>query len=339
MLPFVASQVFSGAVAELLGSTRALTLGFVIFSLSCLVAAIAPTLETFLLARMLQGLGGGIILPVGMAMAAAQVAPNRTATAIGGIQGAFATGLALGPGVAGLFAEHLDWRGFFGFLAAVGALAAVLIWIAYPAGRHAEQARRNPLKPLGEALSISGVRAVSAAGFLLLFSGVGATIFIAVWLQSDSGLTGPAGAGLLLAIPGLVGIVIAPLAGFLGDRWGVARTLLTGMVVTFGGLLGIFVFPGTLLAFPAFLLLMGIGNTATTTNLGALSLMQWPHLRQAVSGVFNGSRFLGLAVAPLIMAPVYEAHSLRGVLVVSAIVLAGTAVLAGRVAAPRRSGP
>ncbi|MDA1096999.1 MAG: MFS transporter, partial [Chloroflexi bacterium] len=142
-----------------------------------------------------------------------------------------------------------------------------------------------------------------------------------------------------LAIPGLVGIVIAPLAGYLGDRWGVGRTLLAGMVVTLTGLVGIFLFPGALPAFPLFLLFMGIGNTATTTNLGAMSLMQWPHLRQAVSGVFNGSRFLGLAVAPLVMAPVYEAYSLRGVLVVSAAVLVGTAALVGRVAAPRRSVP
>ena len=70
MLPFVVSQVLSGAVTEMLGASRSLLLGFVIFSVSCLVAAIVPSYPSFLAARAIQGLGGGLILPVSMAMAA-----------------------------------------------------------------------------------------------------------------------------------------------------------------------------------------------------------------------------------------------------------------------------
>ena len=68
MLPFVVSQVFSGWVAETFGPGRALVLGFLLFSVSCLAAAIVPSFSMFLVVRAVQGLGGGIILPVAMAM-------------------------------------------------------------------------------------------------------------------------------------------------------------------------------------------------------------------------------------------------------------------------------
>lgn len=326
MVPFVATQVFSSVIAEVFGPARALVIGFAIFSASSLLAAVTPTLETFLLTRMLQGLGGGIILPVGMAMAASQVPPHRTATAIGGVQGAFAIGLALGPGVAGIFAEQIDWRGFFVFLSGAGLLAAFLIGIAYPMRREGRPAGRNPLAPLGTAIRIGGVRTVSVVGLLLSFASVGVTIFLAVWLQRDSGLTGPAGAGVLLSIPGLIGIAAAPLAGYLGDHWGIRKTFVAGVVVAGIGIAGIFAVPGILVGYLAWMVLLGIGNTATTTNFSALSLVLWPQLRQAVAGLFNGARFFGLAAAPLILAPLYDSASIRGVLIVAIALLLVCAV-------------
>jgi len=43
MLPFVISQVVSGAVTEILGARRALLVGSFIFSASCLIASVAPS--------------------------------------------------------------------------------------------------------------------------------------------------------------------------------------------------------------------------------------------------------------------------------------------------------
>ena len=51
MLPFVISQVASGAVTQMLGPRQALLVGFFIFSTSCLIAAVAPSFPLFLAAR------------------------------------------------------------------------------------------------------------------------------------------------------------------------------------------------------------------------------------------------------------------------------------------------
>ena len=325
MFPFVISQVASGAVTEMLGAGRALLVGFFIFSVSCLIAAVTPSYPTFLAARAIQGLGGGLILPVSMAMAAEQVPSNRSATAIGGIQAAMALGQALGPVTAGLFAGQLDWRGFYFFLAAAGVIAGGYVAMAYPL-RSRQANWRNPLRPLLLALSVSSIRVVSLAGALSFLANVGVIIFVAVWLQR-SGLTGPFGAGLLISIPGVVGIFIAPIAGSLGDRWGDRRLISFGVVLFVVGILGIIAFPDVVAAYPIFLVLIGIGGATLMTNMAALALALRPDLRQAVAGVFNGSRFLGLMLVPVLLTPVYEAVSIRGVLVVTAVTLLAITVI------------
>ena len=77
------------------------------------------------------------------------------------------------------------------------------------------------------------------------------------------------------------------------------------------------------------------------TSVGAMALSLRPDLRQAISGVFNGSRFFGVVLAPLILMPVYEAVSIRGVLlviVVTSIFLGVVLRPAGRRAELRSGG-
>ena len=63
------------------------------------------------------------------------------------------------------------------------------------------------------------------------------------------------------------------------------------------------------------------------TNMAALALALRPDLRQAVAGVFNGSRFLGLMLVPVLLTPVYEAVSIRGVLLVATVTLLAITVI------------
>lgn len=79
--------------------------------------------------------------------------------------------------------------------------------------------------------------------------------------------------------------------------------------------------------YPIFLVLIGIGGAALMTNMAALALGLRPDLRQAVAGVFNGLRFLGLMLGPVLITPIYEVQSIRGVLLVAALVLLATAVI------------
>ena len=251
-------------------------------------------------------------MPVSMGLAVEQVPASRTSTEIGGIQAAFTIGMALGPFAGGLFAEHLQWRGFYVFLAVAGVIAASTVAIAYSGRR---TGGGSPLLALKQALAVPAVRMVSLAGFLTLLAMISVLIFVAVWLQR-TGLTGPARSGLLLAIPGFAGIIVAPMAGLFGDRWGNPKVVMAGIAMFAAGVLGLIAFPSVLAAYPPFLLLVGIGSACMMTNVGAMALSLRPDLRQAISGVFNGSRFFGVVLAPMVLMPVYEAVSIRGVLLV-----------------------
>jgi len=322
-IPLVVSQVGSGALTEVLGPSRTLISGLLVFAISSLVAAAFVTsYPVFIAARAVQGLGAGLTLPVSMALAARQVPPQRTSTAIGGIQAAFTIGLALGPVTGGLFAEHLNWQWFYASLGVAALIAAAGVAMAYTEPPRIATGR-SPLLPLWHAISIPAVRMISAAGFLSLLALMGVLIFVAIWLQR-SGLAGPAMSGLLVSIPGLVGIVASPVAGLLGDRLGNRRIVIAGIVLFVIGSLGIIGNSDTLAVYPPLLFVIGIGVACMLTNVGAIALSLRPDLRQAISGVFNGSRFFAAVAAPVALTPVYEAFSIKGVflvIIVTTIVL------------------
>ena len=117
------------------------------------------------------------------------------------------------------------------------------------------------------------------------------------------------------------------MAGSLGDRWGDRRLISIGVVLFVAGILGIIALPDVIAAYPIFLVLIGIGGAALMTNLAGLALALRPELRQAVAGVFNGSRFLGLMLGPVLLTPVYEAFSIRGVLLIGTVILIAVAVI------------
>ena len=79
------------------------------------------------------------------------------------------------------------------------------------------------------------------------------------------------------------------------------------------------VMPNLLSVYPVFLILIGIGATFMTTILGAMAVSVRPDLRGAIAGLCNGSRFLGLMLAPLVLAPIYEIASIRGTLLVTGV--------------------
>jgi predicted MFS family arabinose efflux permease len=329
ILPSVISQIGSGVIAEKLGTTRTLVIGLLVFAVAGLFSAFAPDYPVFLISRAIQGFGGGLVLPIAMVVATDQVPTSRTAMVVGTIQSAFTLGTAIGPAVGGIFTDQIHWRGFFVFTSGCGAISAILIAAAY-SGVPRETISQNPLRSLQQAVSIPGVRALSVIGFALFLSNTGIFIFIAVYLQT-SGLAGATSTGLLLATAGIAGIIVSPIAGHLGDRFGIARAILVGIIISLIARIGLLGFPDVILLYPLLLFISGVGNAFTSTNVGALSVSLWPDSRRAISGVVSGFRFLGLAMTPILFSPVYEAASIGGVLIVSSVALLASALLLQRV--------
>jgi EmrB/QacA subfamily drug resistance transporter len=120
-----------GKIGDLHGRKKILLAAVVVFLVGSVACGAAQTMDQLLVARFIQGIGGGGIGTVSMAVIA-DIVPARQLGRWLGYQGiAFAVASVVGPVVGGLFVDHLSWRWAFtinipfGFLG-IGLIASQL---------------------------------------------------------------------------------------------------------------------------------------------------------------------------------------------------------------------
>jgi DHA2 family multidrug resistance protein len=106
-------QPTTGWLADRFGRKHIFLASLGVFAIGSLLSGLAADLPQLVLARILQGLGGGAIFPVGMAMIYEQVPPRRRGVAMGFWSLALATAPALGPTLGGVIVTTLGWRWLF----------------------------------------------------------------------------------------------------------------------------------------------------------------------------------------------------------------------------------
>jgi EmrB/QacA subfamily drug resistance transporter len=145
--------LLSGAMADRFGRRRTFQIGLTVFALGSLLCSLAPNIETLILARMLQAIGGSMLNPVAMSIIT-QVFPGRVerARAIGVWGGVVGISMALGPMVGGLLIELVNWRAVFWINLPICALAIVLTAIFVPESRSATM---RDVDPVGQGLGMA----------------------------------------------------------------------------------------------------------------------------------------------------------------------------------------
>jgi DHA2 family multidrug resistance protein len=155
------SLPITGWLSDLLGRKRLFILATVAFTLTSAAAGAAPSLAFMVVARFLQGLAGGPLVPLSQAtMIETFPASQRgMAMAVWGIGIMFAP--IIGPTLGGWITDNWSWRWVFYINVPVGAAAVVMAWLFLP-----EPADRPT------------VRRVDVAGLVLLVVGVAALQFV-----------------------------------------------------------------------------------------------------------------------------------------------------------------
>ena len=126
-LAMVASMPLYGKLGDLYGRRRVLLVAISVFLVGSMACGLAQTMDQLLVARFLQGLGGGGLGAVAMATVA-DIVPARQLGRWLGYQGViFAVASAVGPLVGGLFVEHLSWRWAFFVNLPIGLVAAAIV--------------------------------------------------------------------------------------------------------------------------------------------------------------------------------------------------------------------
>jgi EmrB/QacA subfamily drug resistance transporter len=105
--------LIAGSLSDLLGRKRILKLGLVGFAAASLLCAIAPSSETLIAFRALQGLAGALLVPSSLALIIATFSGAAQGKAIGTWTAWTGISFILGPLVGGLLVDQASWRWIF----------------------------------------------------------------------------------------------------------------------------------------------------------------------------------------------------------------------------------
>lgn len=119
----------SGWLSSIFGRKRYLIFSVVVFTVSSLACGAAPSLKILVIARILQGLGGGGLQPLSQAilLESFPTAEHGLAMAVFGMGVVFAP--ILGPVIGGWITDNWSWRWVFYINLPVGILAVILAGI------------------------------------------------------------------------------------------------------------------------------------------------------------------------------------------------------------------
>jgi len=113
---------------------------------------------------------------------------------------------------------------------------------------------------------------------------------------------------------GFLGIVTAPVAGYLTDFIGRKKTLVGGLMIMLASFL-IFLPVNSYTSFFIPIAVMGAGSTTVFTSVNTMIIESVPGSRGAASSIYNSFRFLGYGVAPLATLPVYLRFGIDGIFI------------------------
>ncbi|MER0241743.1 MFS transporter [Streptomyces sp. HSW2009] len=127
----------AGRLGDLFGRRRLLTVGLVVFGVASLACALAPTLPVLVGARVVQGVGAALAVPVGLALLTHAYPAELRGRAVGWALGIGGTATACGPFIGGTLTDALSWRAVFWLnvpLALLGAACAARTVESHDAG-------------------------------------------------------------------------------------------------------------------------------------------------------------------------------------------------------------
>src|ERR671939_1781273 len=154
MLALAAVIPVSGWAAERFGAKRMYLISVVLFTAGSMLCGISADVTELVIFRVIQGVGGGMILPLGQMMMAAAAGPKRMGRVMSIVAVPVMLAPILGPTIGGLILENASWRGIFFVNVPIGAIAVLSALRTLPPG---EATARRALDFRGLALMVTGL--------------------------------------------------------------------------------------------------------------------------------------------------------------------------------------
>jgi EmrB/QacA subfamily drug resistance transporter len=113
ILSYAVLLLTGAALGDRFGRKRMFMAGIALFTASSAAAALAPSIDTLIAARAIQGIGAAIATPLTLTLLADAFPPDRRGMAIGVWSGISGIAVALGPLVGGAVVQAASWQWIF----------------------------------------------------------------------------------------------------------------------------------------------------------------------------------------------------------------------------------
>lgn len=190
LLTATASTPIWGKLSDLYGRKLMLQISVVVFVVASALAGLSQNMAELIATRALQGLGGGGLMVLVMAVIADLIPPRERGRYVGLFGGVFGIASVIGPLLGGFFTEHLSWRWIFYINLPLGIAAFLVIGSVLHLPRHRTEHRIDWL------------------GAVLLVVGVTSLLMVTVWGGNEYAWRSPEIIGLgVLGITALTAFV------------------------------------------------------------------------------------------------------------------------------------
>jgi EmrB/QacA subfamily drug resistance transporter len=132
MLSLAAVIPVSGWAAKRFGAKRVYILSLVLFTAGSALCGLATDTTQLIVFRVLQGIGGGMILPLGQLMLAEAAGPKRMGRVMSVVAVPAMLAPILGPTLGGLIVQNASWRWIFYVNVPIGVIGVIAALRALP---------------------------------------------------------------------------------------------------------------------------------------------------------------------------------------------------------------
>ncbi len=229
LLTLASLILLGGSLGDRYGRRRIFELGVTVFTATSVLSALAPSVETLIGARILQGVGGALLAPGSLAIIEATFHPDDRGRAIGAWSALGGVAGAVGPLLGGYLVTALSWRAVFLINIPLGA------FVVYASRRHVPETR-DP--------TISG--RLDVAGSVLVALALAGLTFALIQAPAQGVASGPVVGAIAIGIIASIAFVVTerrsrqpmlPLSIFSSRQFASANLVTVAVYAALGGVL------------------------------------------------------------------------------------------------------